>query len=275
MDLRLSRALLLFLLLAADTQISSACNDTERRFGSARDSHWCYECRGLGNYCPEKLVVCPIGYSKCMSTTTILQIGDTSIKMKQKECIEDCQDSSVNYGALKQTFSCCGTLLCNYRDAPDPRTNALNGRTCYSCDGQSCSNTVSCSGTEDRCITATVTNRGPPMLIKGCISENICGALKCSFIRDVSCCEGDLCNGDKRVTQAVTQGFINNADESINQSVTQSLTYYHAKRVRTKFRYNNPKKIYYRPRYAYNDGKSVKQSFLFLCCSLLSYFLWL
>uniref|UniRef100_A0A8C1XR85 Uncharacterized protein n=1 Tax=Cyprinus carpio TaxID=7962 RepID=A0A8C1XR85_CYPCA len=204
-------------------------------------------------------------------TTLVLHSGDTHININEKECIEECEEGSMNFGISKSSFSCCGTHFCTSRDAPDPRTNALNGRTCYSCDGQSCSNTVSCSGTEDRCITANVTNRGPPMLIKGCISKNICGALKCSFIRDVSCCEGDLCNGDKNVTQ----GFINNADESINQSVTQSLTYYHAKRVRTKFRYNNPKKIYYRPRYAYNDGKSVKQSFLFLCCSLLSYFLWL
>ncbi|XP_026121046.1 urokinase plasminogen activator surface receptor-like [Carassius auratus] len=274
-------------LLCSDTQISGACNDTEHRFGSAQDSHWCYECRGLGSYCPEKPVFCPIGFSKCMSTTTILQIGDTAIKMKQKECIEDCQDSSVNYGILKTRFSCCSTRLCNYRDAPDPRTNAPNGRTCYSCDGQSCSNTVSCSGTEDRCITATVTYRGPPMLFKGCASKYICGALKCSFIHNVSCCEGDLCNGDKRVNQAVTQGFRNNADESVNQSVTQSLLqsfmYPGAKSVTKRLTYNDAKRVTHSivnnhgkrvgPNVRYNNAKSVSQSFLFLCCSLLFYFL--
>ncbi|KAF4117984.1 hypothetical protein G5714_000035 [Onychostoma macrolepis] len=185
----------------------------------------------------------------------------------------------MNVGISKSAFSCCGTHLCNSRDAPDdpppvdPRTNAPNGRTRYYCDGQDCSNTVSCSGTEDRCITTTVTNRGLPMLVKGCISKNICGALKCSFIQDVSCCEGDLCNGDKSITQAVTQSFRNNADESVNQSVTQRLAYndaknvterlmyYHAKRVWPKF---SAKRFYYRV--AYNSAKSVKQSFLFLCC---------
>ncbi|KAF4117983.1 urokinase plasminogen activator surface receptor-like [Onychostoma macrolepis] len=298
MDLQTSRALLLFILFTAGTQISSACNTTERKFGSAWDSQWCYECKGLGNYCPDRPVICPIGFSKCMSSTFILQIGDTPVKMKQKECIEECQDSSINYGTFKQTFSCCDTRLCNYRDAPDPRTNVPNGRTCYYCDGQDCSKTVRCSGTEDRCITTTMTKGGLKMLVKGCISKYMCGALKCSFIQDVSCCEGDLCNGDKSITQAVTQSFRNNADESVNQSVTRSILqsfmhgaksvtkrlayndaksvtdsmmYNHAKRVRQKVMYNDAKSV--NQRVVYNNAKSVKQSFLFLCCSLLSYFL--
>uniref|UniRef100_A0A673HFQ2 Snake toxin/toxin-like domain-containing protein n=1 Tax=Sinocyclocheilus rhinocerous TaxID=307959 RepID=A0A673HFQ2_9TELE len=164
-------------------------------------------------------------------------------------------------------------FVCLFFPPVDPRTYAPNGRACYYCDGQDCSNTVSCSGTEDRCITATLTNRGPPMLVKGCVSKYICGALKCSFIQDVSCCEGDLCNGDKRVTQ----GFRNNADESVNQSVTQSIlqSFMHpgAKSVTKRFAYNDAKSV--RQKVTYNDAKSVNQSFLFLCCSLLSYFLWL
>ncbi|RXN35946.1 RNA exonuclease NEF-sp [Labeo rohita] len=275
-----------------------ASNETEHKFGSAQDSLMCYECKGSGNSCVERPVICPIGFSNCMSTTTILQIGDTHMEMNQKECIEDCQDTSMNLGISKSAFSCCGTRLCNSRDAPDPRTNAPNGRTCYYCDGQSCSNTVSCSGSEDRCITATGTDRGLPTLVKGCASKHICGARKCSFIQNASCCEGDLCNGDSSVTQAVTHGFIYNTDESVDQSVTQSivhsftrtratkrlayndvqnvterLTYNFAKRVRPKFSFNSYRRVSYRS--PYNSAESVKQSFLFLCCSLLCYFLWL
>ncbi|KAL1281610.1 hypothetical protein QQF64_000413 [Cirrhinus molitorella] len=281
MDLQISRALLLFVLFAVGTQTSSACNATKPKFGSAKDSHWCYECRSIGDYCVKRPMICPMGFSKCMSATTIFEIGDTPIKMKQQECIEDCQDSSTNYGVMKQTFSCCDSDLCNFRDAPDPRTNTPNGRTCYYCKGQDCSNTVSCSGTEDRCITSTVTKYGVSILQKGCASKYICGALKCSFIRDVSCCEGDLCNGDN--TQAVTQGFINNADESITMSIIQSfmrkgamsttkrLAYKDAKRVQQRVTYNDAESV--NQRVVHNDAKSAKQNFLFLCCSLLSYFL--
>ncbi|KAI2668882.1 Activin receptor type-1 [Labeo rohita] len=254
MDPQICRALPLFVLFAAATHISRASNETEHKFGSAQDSLMCYECKGSGNSCVERPVICPIGFSNCMSTTTILQI--------------------------------------------DPRTNAPNGRTCYYCDGQSCSNTVSCSGSEDRCITATGTDRGLPTLVKGCASKHICGARKCSFIQNASCCEGDLCNGDSSVTQAVTHGFIYNTDESVDQSVTQSivhsftrtratkrlayndvqnvterLTYNFAKRVRPKFSFNSYRRVSYRS--PYNSAESVKQSFLFLCCSLLCYFLWL
>ncbi|KAK7160961.1 hypothetical protein R3I94_003816 [Phoxinus phoxinus] len=160
--------------------------------------------------------------SQCMSSTTIvLEIGGSSLKIKKKECVDDCRNGSMNSGVTKTAFSCCGTDFCNAEDAPDPRLSAPTGRKCYYCDGQSCRNTVSCAGTEDGCITATVINRGTPTLLKGCITKSICGLLKCSFIQDLSCCEGDLCNGDK----GLTPGAIYNADKSLNLSAVQSFTY--------------------------------------------------
>ncbi len=60
-------------------------------------------------------------------------------------------------------------VVCTIRPAPrkeiksisppvDLSNNAPNGKKCYSCDGKSCSNTVSCSGSEDRCFNATGEN---------------------------------------------------------------------------------------------------------------------
>ncbi|XP_058613457.1 zinc finger BED domain-containing protein 4-like [Onychostoma macrolepis] len=91
-----------------------------------------------------------------------------------------------------------------------------NGKTCYSCDEKSCSNILSCSGSEDRCFKATESFGGQSMVLKGCVSKSICDATtSVGDVQGVSCCEGNLCN----------------------------------------------------------DAKSVTQSFLFLCCSLLSFIL--
>ncbi|XDV31187.1 hypothetical protein PO909_033937, partial [Leuciscus waleckii] len=84
-----------------------------------------------------------------------------------------------------------------------------NGKKCYTCDGNGCSKTLSCTGNEDRCFTITDNIEGPLRVGKGCLSKNLCDA------SSYSCCDGNLCNG----------------------------------------------------------AQSVTQSFLFLCCSLLSYFL--
>uniref|UniRef100_A0A672KJX4 Uncharacterized protein n=1 Tax=Sinocyclocheilus grahami TaxID=75366 RepID=A0A672KJX4_SINGR len=70
-----------------------------------------------------------------------------------------------------------------------------NGMKCYSCDGKSCSNTVTCSGSEDRCITATGEN-----LLKRRLKSFL--FLLC--LGDISCCEGNLCNS----AQSVTQSFL-------------------------------------------------------------------
>ncbi|CAM4665169.1 unnamed protein product [Leuciscus chuanchicus] len=87
--------------------------------------------------------------------------------------------------------------------ARDP-SNIPNGRKCYYCDGQTCSNTVSCSGTEDRCVKATVTLGSLSAVVKGCATTSICDATFIPDIQGISCCEGNLCNG----AQSVTQSFL-------------------------------------------------------------------
>ncbi|ROL50090.1 Retrotransposon-derived protein PEG10 [Anabarilius grahami] len=121
-------------------------------------------------------------------------------------------------GSCDQTVQTCpsGSSQCMSITTVAQIEPVLNGKKCYSCDGQSCSNTVSCSGTEDRCVKATATFGGQSAVVKGCVSKSICDATtSVSDYASISCCEGNLCNG----------------------------------------------------------AQSVSQSFLFLCCPLLSYFL--
>ncbi|KAK9955016.1 hypothetical protein ABG768_014924 [Culter alburnus] len=198
MDLQIS-VFLLFILFTAGHSLS------------------CYECMSLTGSCADqKLKTCPSGSSQCLSSTSVAQAGATSAKVKVKNCAPACQSGTLNLGTVKATTSCCNTDQCNVQDAPDPSSNIPNGNKCFYCDGQSCSNIVTCLGTEDRCITATATIGGQAIVVKGCVSKSLCNdTTSVDNVQDISCCEGKLCNG----------------------------------------------------------AQSVSQSFLFLCCSLLSYFL--
>ncbi|XP_043090396.1 urokinase plasminogen activator surface receptor-like [Puntigrus tetrazona] len=183
MDLQIS-VFLLFVLFAAGHSFS------------------CYQCTSLLGSCDQ--TTCPVGFTNCFSATVI---NGNSTKVKVKSCALSlgCPSGSINLGIGTISSYCCSTDLCNAQDAPDPSTNTSNGRTCYYCDGQSCSNTVSCSGTEDRCIKATGTFGGQSLVVKGCVSKLICDAATLiPGLGGVSCCSGNLCNG----VQSVSQSFL-------------------------------------------------------------------
>ncbi|XP_016404063.1 urokinase plasminogen activator surface receptor-like isoform X1 [Sinocyclocheilus rhinocerous] len=186
----------------------------------------CYECTGLKGSCAnQKVKTCPSRFSKCMSTTAVTQVGDIRAKVKAKDCAVDCASGSMNLGIIKRSSVCCNTDRCNIRDAPDPSIDS-NGEKCYYCDGKNCSNTVSCSGSEDHCITSSASYGEQSLVVKGCVSKSICDSTTSDGdVQKILCCSGNLCNGA--------------------QSVTQSA----------------------------NSAKNVTQSFLFLCCSLLSFIL--
>ncbi|XP_016424026.1 urokinase plasminogen activator surface receptor-like [Sinocyclocheilus rhinocerous] len=173
---------------------------------TAGHSFSCYECMDVTGSCADQtLKACPIGSSKCMSLTTAAQADGISVKMKVKGCAADCMSGSMNIGTGKTSFACCNTDKCNVQDAPDP-SHTSNGKRCYSCDGQSCSNIMSCSGSEDRCIKATASYGGQSMVVKGCVSQAICDATTTTsvpYVQSISCCEGNLCNGAKSVTQSM------------------------------------------------------------------------
>ncbi|XP_073679981.1 urokinase plasminogen activator surface receptor-like [Garra rufa] len=262
---------------------------------------YCYECVDVMGVCIKKLGMCPYNAVNCVSSTVVLEIGGISSKTKVHGCSLGCESGSMNFGIVKSSQSCCGTSFCNAREAQDPRTIVPNGKKCYYCDGYSCSNILSCSGTEDRCITATGTFEGQAAVVKGCASKAICDSKALASVHDISCCKGNLCNDDESATESVTPSFIQNAtqsffydgDKSVTESATQSFiqsvtqSFVHssaeivkhndAKSVRKSFMYNDAKSV--RKSFVYIDAKSapynvaqrVTQSFLFLCCSLLSF----
>ncbi|XP_067233059.1 lymphocyte antigen 6E-like [Chanodichthys erythropterus] len=118
----------------------------------------CYECMSQTGSCAgQNEQTCPSGYSQCESSTGITKVGDITSKVQVKGCVPVCQSGSINFGLVRTATSCCNTNLCNRQDAPEP-SNVLNGKKCYYCDGQTCSNTLSCYGDEDRCLTETGEN---------------------------------------------------------------------------------------------------------------------
>ncbi|XP_073680151.1 urokinase plasminogen activator surface receptor-like [Garra rufa] len=129
--------------------------------------------------------------------------NSTTIAAKSCALPIGCPSGSINFGIGKIASSCCNTDLCNAQNAPDASV-VPNGKTCYYCDGQSCSNTLSCSGSEDRCIKATANLGGQSIVVKGCISKSVCDAVSIldSFVGGVSCCEGNMCNNAISVTQS-------------------------------------------------------------------------
>ncbi|XDV38240.1 hypothetical protein PO909_007688 [Leuciscus waleckii] len=159
----------------------------------------------MANCADQKVKTCPSGFSQCMSSVSVSSVGDNSM-MKGKSCAVDCHSGSINTGYINTLSVCCDTDGCNVQDVPDPRSIASNGKTCYSCDEQSCLNIMSCSGPEDRCITATGTSKDKLRVAKGCASKSICDATTTtvSKVEGISCCEGNLCNG----AQSVTQSFL-------------------------------------------------------------------
>ncbi|KAL1253381.1 hypothetical protein QQF64_018074 [Cirrhinus molitorella] len=175
----------------------------------------CYDCPSVPGVSCTLTSQCSAGITNCLSTTVTVN-GTT---MKVQSCAQSaCLTGSMNFGIGKSSSLCCSTDLCNSQGAPDS-SGTPNGKSCYYCDGQSCSNTVSCLGSEDRCFIATVTGFQTQVL-KGCISKSYCDATALvPSIGSASCCEGNLCNGAQSVTQTSTQsGAQNNTAENVNLS---------------------------------------------------------
>ncbi|KAF4098870.1 hypothetical protein G5714_020900 [Onychostoma macrolepis] len=180
MDLQIS-VFLLFILFTAGHSLS------------------CHQCTSLSGSCAQTSQ-CVTGFTNCFSAT--VTVNSTTLKVKS--CAPPvCLSGSANLGIGRVSSVCCNTDLCNTQDAPEPSTNTSSGKSCYYCDGQSCSNTVKCSETEDRCFNTTVTIENRPQVFKGCVSKSLCDYPKLiPGVESALCCEGNLCNSAKSVTQS-------------------------------------------------------------------------
>ncbi|XP_056587588.1 urokinase plasminogen activator surface receptor-like [Triplophysa dalaica] len=167
----------------------------------------CYNCTDLLGPCVKEEMMCSTQEALCSSQTTVQSIGNASQSTKIKSCTEPkmCVNGSVNFGITRTatTMQCCFTDLCNSRDVSDSSSNTLNGKQCYYCNKKSCVNKVNCAGSEDHCIKAKVNSESMSMTVKGCASKSMCDVPSqiSQVYSDISCCEGNLCNSAKSITQ--------------------------------------------------------------------------
>ncbi|XP_062372669.1 urokinase plasminogen activator surface receptor-like [Sardina pilchardus] len=139
----------------------------------------------------------------CASITEALHEGGTEIVRYQKCCYEPdhCIAGSLNLGVSKRRISieCCDKDLCNTKKTPEFNTdNTPNGKTCFTCEDNDCTKSMSCVGNEDYCIKTTTESDGQITIMKGCASGTICKGDVSGLINSkVECCEGNLCNRPK------------------------------------------------------------------------------
>ncbi|KAM9445223.1 phospholipase A2 inhibitor and Ly6/PLAUR domain-containing protein-like [Clarias gariepinus] len=145
-------------------------------------------------YCPDQ----------CLTATTAVYLSGTKHIFYIKTCgtLKTCVSGRLNLGIIKVTTNaqCCTSDLCNSQTLSVHPQQALSGTMCYSGSGK-----VNCTGSEDRCIIASVQKGGNTMPMKGCVSSNFCHAHGSSSmpafnISNMHCCEGNLCNGAESIT---------------------------------------------------------------------------
>ncbi|XP_053542046.1 urokinase plasminogen activator surface receptor [Ictalurus punctatus] len=147
---------------------------------------------------------------QCLTSTTSVYMSGAKVSdVNVKTCgtADTCVTGSMNLGVMKMVNNakCCQTDLCNTETLPASPKQAPNGRSCYSCDANSCSGTVNCEGSEDRCISVSVQQGKDTISMKGCVSKSFCAAPGTTStsgigISNVQCCEGNLCNGAENFT---------------------------------------------------------------------------
>nr|XP_055037089.1 urokinase plasminogen activator surface receptor-like [Misgurnus anguillicaudatus] len=181
----------------------------------------CYHCLDQQGRC-ERQEDCSYD-SMCAIIRKVEYKDGTMTETNETRCVtgDYCESWSQSSALERKAVSvkCCDTDLCNDQEIPAV-LNIPNGKKCYSCDWQDCSNTVNCWGNEDYCFT---TNEGvlteeegddyyfsfQSETNKGCASKSFCeGFEKVSDydyrnIHNVTCCEGDLCNSVKSINQNV------------------------------------------------------------------------
>ncbi|KAM6935691.1 uncharacterized protein PEZ65_006029 [Lycodopsis pacificus] len=164
----------------------------------------CYECvPGLSGTCKDKAIECPLAGQQCTALRLTSYAGGSKLaEVNSKSCAlaQECGDASINFGISKTVISskCCNSNLCNDQFAPEPSKSTANGKKCFQCNGKDCTATLNCEGTEDHCISTTVTTGGESITLKGCASKLACAPESTTMAgalgAETSCCQGNYCN---------------------------------------------------------------------------------
>ncbi|XP_016306733.1 CD59 glycoprotein-like [Sinocyclocheilus anshuiensis] len=77
----------------------------------------CYECLGLMGSCAnQNVTTCPSGSSKCMSITTVTELGPIKLSSTTKLCTPTCEAGTQQIPTGSITSHYCDTDLCNAAD---------------------------------------------------------------------------------------------------------------------------------------------------------------
>ncbi|XP_050957314.1 urokinase plasminogen activator surface receptor-like [Labeo rohita] len=171
----------------------------------------CYDCWDQHEGPCEEQIPCDAVNNMCTSRRQVEYYGDTVTETNVTRCAlpDECESWSFNTGYERRSHSiqCCHEDLCNKQVGPDLYSDE-NGKQCFTCHEEDCSNTVSCRGNEDYCFTDNEYQKHSPyqpQIVKGCASKYICDDDAPVWLLpgvNITCCSGDLCNGVKSVTQS-------------------------------------------------------------------------
>ncbi|KAK6467674.1 phospholipase A2 inhibitor and Ly6/PLAUR domain-containing protein-like [Huso huso] len=166
----------------------------------------CHSCRSTTGPCTGKPNTCTNGEQQCLtSTTKEIKAGVTTM-VHSKSCTlpKNClTPMSINAGVTKSTINakCCNTDLCNTETIAAYEGTTPSGLECYGCEKSDCSSyiTIKCLNNENRCMISVLgAENGRQTIVKGCVSKNVCDSKP-----EYKCCEGNLCNGSRRVGQNI------------------------------------------------------------------------
>lgn len=168
----------------------------------------CYQCHDQLEFPCKETTKCHDEASRCARSRRVHYIAGRKQETIKDDCVEasECKSWSFTATPVRMEYSaqCCDTDMCNDRHASDLNSQP-NGKKCYSCNWEGCSQTVDCMGNENHCFTANGLFPRSSAIMKGCASEFACGLAGPMTMGpgvNVTCCEGNLCNAVERVSQS-------------------------------------------------------------------------